>query len=285
MNKKYFIIPVLISFLSQPVLALAKDSIRAGTDDYLRDEFNYTPEMLTTPLTTEQREKFQLAKGETSVDDPLGDVLGRAGNSTSMQVPWADIEKTKVVKDAEKQAWEVKVAMGGLVPGVVTYNKAQLFVYVDRDGLADNNDYDGTGADMDAEFSLQYNVEQDWYTDFRWYNQPEDFWAFDQETKTTFEITENTMTLLIPFDEVPANASINWRTIMAVQDGTQTQIDVAPGIGFPPPLGGEYPKEPFRINWPKLSAGWIVLIAAGAVALVYGLWAALSGRMKNCDKK
>lgn len=283
MNKKLFLISIISTILLMPVLTMAKHTIRAGTDDYLRYELGYTGEMLAEQIVTEKRENFKKASGQTKVTDPLGDVLDRLGATSSIQAPWGDIETAQVSLNTLEQAWEIKVEMGGLVPGVVSQEKAQLFVYMDSDGAYSNNDYDGTGVDMDKEFSLQYNEDEGWYTDYKWYNAPEDFWAFNEETAATFLITGKTMTVYVPFDEVAYDADVHWRVIMALKDGTATQIDVAPTVGFPAPLDSERPEEKFQ--WPELTAGWIVLIVSGLIALVYGLWVALSGRMKSCQKE
>lgn len=282
MNKMLFLTAILPAFLLAPIWTKAENTIRAGSDDYLRQELGYTDEMLSQKLTTEERESFERASGQTKVEDPLGDVVDRLGVSSPMNVPWGDIKSAEVKHNTLEQAWEIRVELAQDVPQFIAGKKAQLFIYFDSDGASANNDYEGTGANMDKEFSLQYNAENGWYTDYKWYNPEADFWGMDRETASTFLIKNNIMTLYVPFDEVPYDATVHWRVIMALQDGAQTQIDAAPGAGFPPPLGEAYP-EKWRL--PKLSVGTAVLIVFGSVALVYGLWAALSGRMKNCDKK
>lgn len=278
MQKQHITPIIFLMILLAPILALAKPTIRAGSDDYLRYELSYTDEMLSGELITEEREHFAKASGQTKVSDPLGDVLDRLGTTSPMNVPWGDIQSAEVKHNTLEQAWEVRVEMGALVPELHTQDKAQLFVYFDHDGASANNDYEGIGADMDREFSVQYNKEEGWYTDYKWYNTEADFWGMDQETEATFLIKDNVMTVYVPFDEVPYDNAVHWRVVMALKDGLETQIDAAPGVGFPPALGQELPS---KWQMPELSAGIIVLLVAGLIALVYGLWAAFSGRMKS----
>jgi hypothetical protein len=51
-----------------------------------------------------------------------------------------------------------------------------------------------------------------------------------------FRIKDDVVTLSIPLSEVPASEP-SWRLVMGVSDGNRTQIDVAPGEGFPPAKG------------------------------------------------
>jgi hypothetical protein len=266
---KYFV--AIIFFI--PLTAFAAT---AGTDSYLR-ELGYSEEQLTRAVATEDREAFKMAEGTGRVEDPLGDVLNRWGQTSGLNQPWGDIQFAVLTKNETAQTWDFTVTLGGQIPDKPT-TKAQLFIVADTDGKKPNNDIEGIRIGADAEFSVQHNAERGWYADFRWYNPEADFWAMNKETAMTFDLAGNAFTIHIPFSEMSADITPHWRVGMGLADGEATELDAAPGVGFPPPKGETYPEAPDRfyaptwLNW----AGWIVV----AVVAGYGACRTLAKRPK-----
>jgi len=259
---KYFILA--FAFLI-PLNALAAS---AGTDEYLRD-IGFTDVQLSTPVMTEDREAFKAAEGAGRVTDPAGDIIDRMGITSKIGAAWADIAETSLLKDETAQTWNVTVTFNDEVPDVPS-EQNQLFLLVDADGNAANNDMDGYRIGMDAEFSVLHTQEEGWHANFRWYNKDADFWAKNKETTAAFAVEGNTVTLRIPFSEVSGTITPRWRAVMALANGTDTQIDVVPGTGFPPPKGETYPEpQTSTFIFSSLSAwlGWTAFfIAIGVVA-------------------
>ncbi|MFH1405560.1 MAG: hypothetical protein ABIH21_05770 [Patescibacteria group bacterium] len=256
-------IAIIAIFTSLPVAVFA--SIRPGTDDYLRQKLGITDEQLQTAVKTEERQAFDFTKGEKTLEDPQGDVLSRVGTTTSIQKPYGDITKVVAQKNENLKTWDVIVSLAGPVPELPPI-AINCYVYVDRDGDNTNNEKAGVRGQMDAEYQVAYNPdEQEWQNRFRWYNIEEDFWAFP-ESKATHSKNDNTFTIHIPFDEITADGFPNWRVVMALGTTTDTQIDVAPGIGFPAPLG-EKPYVDSRRNR-FLMAEYLLIILAVLVVSV-----------------
>ncbi len=227
-------------FLTVPFSALASEWV-AGTNGYLM-WLGYTDAQLTARVATEDREPFQTAEGTGALEDPFGDVVSRWGETSAIEYPWGDLSSVTVTKNETTQTWDVAFAHGAAVPEKLTdTQKAQWFVYLDSDGDIANNALEGIRVGADAEFSVQYNQEHGWYADFRWYNKTTDFWATNKETKMTFAMDGGTVTLRIPFSEAPETLAPHWRASMGIVEGTAMQIDVVPGVGFPPPKGETYP--------------------------------------------
>jgi hypothetical protein len=263
MNRHFFRALATI-FLAAPVAALAA---AAGTNGHLR-EIGYSDAQLSTEATTENREAFKLAEGAGRVEDPLGDVLDRFGVTSGILQPWGDIERATLLKNDEAQAWDLTVTLGGALPDAPTY-QAQFYLYMDIDGDAANNDPQGVRVGTDAEFSVRYGAEKGWFADYRWYNKDADFWAMNKETASTFERNGNQLVLHVPFAEARADLAPYWRAAVAVADGPKTQIDVAPGTGFPPPLGETYPADNVRSNLftPRTTLLAVSLAVAAAAGL------------------
>ncbi|OGL67284.1 hypothetical protein A2856_01170 [Candidatus Uhrbacteria bacterium RIFCSPHIGHO2_01_FULL_63_20] len=246
MKKFSFTLTTLITLTTLlPLGAFANDAGQAGTDDHLRDELGMTDEQLSRAVATEDREPFGALSGADEVTDPLGDVLDRWGRATALHQPWGDIERVSVSRDAGGESWDFTVKLGAELPNRPT-DKVTLYVYADADGLADN-DAPGNGVrgGMDSEFALQHNADAGWYADFRWYN-PEPAartWAINRETAMRWRMKGDTVTINIPFSEMPGQAP-RWRVVMGISDGERTEVDVAPGIGFPPPIGETAPTAP-----------------------------------------
>ncbi len=261
-----------------PVLLLASNNEDyAGTDRYLRLEAGYSDEQLSTSVSTLDREAFDFATGEQSISDPLGDVLDIDGTTASIKIPSADIRSVEVFRNEETQTWDVTIRTGGIIPEH-PIEKAQFLFYADRDQDISNNDPDGIKINMDAEFSVEYELKDSrWVTDFRWYNpDPVDFWAINIETNMTYEFASDTLTMHIPYEELPSDFDPNWRVVAAATDAGRAQVDAAPGIGFPPPKGEVYPEttSEFEVQETKGSQTWIFYGLLGSVFFVmtYVIW-------------
>ena len=238
-----YLLPI-ITLLCLPFGAFAHEvETTAGTDEYLRHELGFTDEQLTTQVATEEREPFRYSTGAGTVDDVLGDVLDRYGSETTLNQPWADIDEAKLEKNLVTQRWDLTVTLGKDLP-IKPTEKVQLFFFADTDGDATNNAPDGIRINMDAEFAVQLNQEQGWYTDFRWYNDEADFWAINKETSSTFAILGRTIALHIPFTELSGDRDPNWRVMMAISNGDRTEIDSAQDVGFPAPKNAVTPETP-----------------------------------------
>lgn len=257
---------IAIFLLAIPTSAFAAT---AGTDEYLR-ELGYTDTQLSTEVVTEDREAFFGADGIGRIEDPIGDVVTRFGTTSEIREPWGDISLATVAKNEETQAWDVTVTLGGAIPETPG-RAAQLFVYLDADGDASNNAPDGIRIGTDAEFSVQYDATNGWYADFRWYNANAIFWAVNKDTAATFDVVGDTVTVHIPFAEAPSTLTPRWRVAMAVADGSETQIDVAPGTGFPPPKGETYPGMNGASDPVLSSVAWSVLILALVLGARYAV--------------
>ena len=267
--------PLGIILLFFPLAALAKD-IQPGTDTYLR-ELGYTDEQLSTDVNTEDREPFLFAEGSIYVADPMGDVLTRTGTVSSVQAPWGDVTSADLTHDESAETWTLVVTVADELPDNPS-EQVNLLLYVDADGNTENNEQDGVRGSMDTEFSLKHNLERGWYTDVRWYNPEADFWAVDRTTASAFEVEGNRLALRIPDAELPINTTPRWRVAVAIGEGSATQVDVAPTVGFPPPLGESYPVNDFnpfpaRPMAPKRDLpGWILATTSVAVVGLILIW-------------
>ncbi|OGL95549.1 hypothetical protein A2348_04160 [Candidatus Uhrbacteria bacterium RIFOXYB12_FULL_58_10] len=265
---KYSIAVILL------LIPLSAFAATAGTDEYLRS-LGYTGAQLSTETTTEERQAFQLAEGAGRVEDPLGDVLDRFGITSTILQPYGDISRVVLEKNDDTQTWDVAVTLGGAVPDAPT-NRTQIFFYADADGETTNNAPEGIRAGTDVEFCAQYDAAKDWYTDFRWYNPEADFWGVDKKTTATISIDGGEMTFHIPFAELSSSFSARWRVVIALADAAKTQIDTAPGTGFPPPKGESYPVQTTGLSGTMAWLGKLALF----LAIAYGvrLWVAKKQR-------
>jgi len=261
----------LLIFLITPFSAIAAP--QAGTDEFLREKLNLPIESSDEPINPEDRENFDLAKGEALVIDPSGDVLTRLGTPSSINEAWGDIKRVEMTRNKKAKTWDLIVQLGGEIP-IKPSVSAKLAVMVDLDGRQDNNDEDGTRGQADAEFSLIYNSEANqWQTRYRWYNPQSDFWAIDKSTTMTRSTEGDEFILRIPFSEIPSEKPL-WRVILALADNNETQVDVAPTIGFPPPLGkNDLRGEPIIKNRPEIPLFKTILIFLGLVGITSGcIW-------------
>ncbi len=239
---------------------------RAGTDIYLRNEAGFTEADLSTKLVTEKRKAFPLAHEADAVNDPIGDVLSRYGTSSGMNVAWGDLERVSAEKNSDG-SWTFHVVAATDIPEILSH-QAQLLLLVDRDGNADNNDLAGIHGGVDAEFAVERTVNG-WNTDFRWYNKEADFWAVDKETLASFTREKNAFSLTIPAEELPNGAS-SWRVVLALANGSDTQIDAAPGIGFPKPLGTEETPTNAQTTKPSIALYGIPFVLIGLGLIWFG---------------
>jgi hypothetical protein len=270
---------VALALLALPVSVFAEVA-PAGTDAYLKDTLGWSTARLTTPIPTEGRQPFDVATGEGTANDPLGDVLSNFGVETSLNEPWGDIAKATLAKDQAHGTWDFQVTLGGDVPATFT-DKAVLFVYADADGNPANDSPDlGVKLGMDSEWSIQHNAQKGWYTAFRWYNPAPTakVWAVNKTTKATFKVAKDVFAVSIPFAEMPATATPHWRVAMAIQKDTQTEIDVAPTVGFPDAKSATPPAAPPTPSWTDRLVAFIsqpvndvvlAVLVLGAGSLVY----------------
>ncbi len=251
----------ICAFLLTPLTAEFKSEPRAGTNDYLRS-IGYTDEQLSSGTKTEEREPFASAQGAVALQDPVGDVLNRYGASADILVPWADLVGVALKKNESQEQWVVTFTLAEDLQDRPS-GKANVLFYVDGDENSTNNAPDGIRAETDREFSIEYTPELSWYTDYRWYNAPEDFWAMNVETAMAFTMSGRDITFLIPFAELPGNLNPTWRAAVAASDGTYTQVDVAPGVGFPPPIGETYPTAApaTGFDWVQFFGFFLILMA------------------------
>lgn len=253
---KYLLAAIL---LLTPIATFAA-APAAGTSDYLRS-IGYTDAQLSDTVTTEQREAFSSAQGAGSVSDPLGDEVNRKGGAATVNAAFGDISSATLTRNDATQTWDVSVALGGAIPENPT-NRIELFILMDTNGDLSDNAPDGVRIGTDMEFVVQRTADHDWYTDYRWFNKGPQFWAVNKETVSTFEINGDSIAYHIPFAEVSGDATPTWRVVMAVADGGNSEIDVAPGVGFPPPKGETYPAPaatstfdlPPAVKWVGLTA-------------------------------
>lgn len=262
---------IAAAWLALPWTLMAA-SPEAGTDDFLRSA-GWSHEQLSQKVTPEKRQVFDTAVGETEAKDPAGDVLSRLGVTAGIQVPWADATGARLTRDLEEQAWVFTLETAETISEVINL-KANFLLYVDGDGNPDNNETEGVRAGMDREYSLAHNAAGGWYMDFRWYNADPAAatWANDRDTQASFEVSGTHVTIRVPFAELSEDAVPRWRMAAAVSDKTSTQVDVVPGVGFPPPPGESYPNPRFAI-FPSASNGknpWLAIAILGGVLAVVG---------------
>lgn len=261
---------LLSLLLLLPTMVLAASPV-AGTNGYLKS-IGYTDEQLSARVATEDREPFETAEGAGSFADPLGDVVSRSGDTAGIQNAWGDLSDVTLSKNDATQSWDFSLSVGDSIPKTLTSSqKAQWLVYMDVDGDASNNAAAGVRAGTDVEFTVEYNQEAGWYTDFRWYNQPADFWATNKETAATFTFDDEVLTIRVPFAEAPDTLAPRWRTAVAISDGGEMQTDVIPGIGFPPPKGETYPAASFDPAYTTEGDLW-ASAAATAMLVGYGMF-------------
>jgi hypothetical protein len=250
--------------LVSPLTAFAAT---AGTDGYLR-EIGFTDAQLSTPFATEGREAFAGLEGTGRVDDPAGDVVDRTGVTSEINEPWGDILWAELKKNDTAQAWDLTVSFADNIPAAPT-KQVQLFFLADADGDKTNNALEGYRIGTDAEFSVLYSEKEGWHTNFKWFNNEAAFWAVNKETTATFSIEKNLISMQIPFAELASTLAPNWRVLAAVADGPKSQIDVAPGVGFPPPKDQTYPVPAPNASFPNSPSTWVaitILAIAGGFA-------------------
>jgi len=265
---KYITFILWITILFLPTLGQAQ-TVRLGTDDYLRQVIGLTETELKQKFATEEREKFAAVKGPGQITDPAGDVLDRVGQTAEISVPWADLLGASLSKDEKKQLWILQLTTAAPIPNQPSM-QVQFFAFLEGDGLTDNNDPDGIRADMDREYSIKYDAAVGWYLDYRWYNREPDFWAVDKKTVGHFTISGDKVFFEIPFSEIGSEVIPDWRTAAAVQSGMAMQIDAAPTIGFPPPLGTQIATS--IIADANLNGFIAAGIGMATLIITYGLW-------------
>lgn len=260
-----------------PSLCLALEPFHPGTDEYLIFA-GLTEEQLTTKVNTENREPFISARGETSITDPTGDVLSRTGTHPEINYGWGDLIATSLSKNNEEQCWLFVLQAAEDFPSSVSW-QANFLLYIDSDNNLDNNALEGVRANTDYEISIKFSTsdesKKDWYADLRWYNPTTDFWATNKTTASTLKFKEDQLSVCVPFDEISAEITPTWRTAAAVSDGENTQIDVAPGTGFPPPKGQTYltwktsTNEASLLNWQALGIVIGIAVLLGLIKIVF----------------
>ncbi|MFH1089298.1 MAG: hypothetical protein V1716_02645 [Candidatus Uhrbacteria bacterium] len=272
MWKKILTICVL-SLLISPVFCLASESFKPGTDEYLKAG-GLTEEQLTADVSTEDREPFISASGETSATDPTGDVLSRSGTHPGINFGWGDLTEASLKKDETKQCWDFSLKVAEQIPSAAPW-QANYLLYIDSDGKIDNNTPIGVRINTDYEISIKYEAEKSkWSADLRWYNPEPDFWAVNKETASTFEFKNDSLSICVPFTEISTDIVPTWRVAAVISDGQNTQVDVAPGVGFPPPKGETYPtwgtNNSDSTNFTSL-INWRSLVIVGGIAALIGL--------------
>lgn len=266
----------------------AQSTYTPGTDAYLRNEVGLSDVELSTRHKTEDREPFALVVDELSAEDPVADVLTRFGTRSGVNAGWADIAGVSFTQNDDNESWDVLIEVGEPIPENPPH-KVQFWILTDSDNLDENNESSGIRINTDQSHMAKYDVENGWATDYRWYNTETDFWALNKETAATFAPTdEGNMLYQIPFDELPADSSPEWRVVAAVDNAGKTQIDVVPGVGFPSPKAAS--DEPVdtqtnqehiawweRIEW---STPHFILLTAIIASAVY-LWYIFGGTRKD----
>lgn len=238
---------LLLCFLFFPVFVLASYPIRPGTDDFLKQKVGLTDEQLSFKAFTEDREAFSLETSARSVYDPIGDVLTRTGTTSPLGVAWADLTSVQVQNQPQEEVWTITFTTAADVPKTPT-EEINFIFYVDADGNQENNDTDGIRIQTDAGFLIKFDTEKkEWFVDYRWYNKEADFWAFNKTTESKVAVGKNLIRLKIPHKELTKSWTPAWRAACALNMAETTEIDVVPGIGFPPPKEQTYPISDFDI--------------------------------------
>ncbi len=221
-------------------------------------------------MNTEDRQAFAVSTSLQETD-PTGDVVSRMGTPSMLNQGWADLTGVAWTKDDAGKAWVVHATFAESIPAQPPF-QTQLTVYADADDAA-ADDYHGGGTrnGMDAAWNIKYSAQYGWGIDFQWFNPKPQFWATNRKTQAVPSIQGSTISLRIPFAELPATWSPRWRVMMALQSSTDTQIDVVPGAGFPPaksaaPASASVRPLPSK-TWALVAAGVIGLVAAG-----FGVW-------------
>ncbi|HBR80613.1 MAG: hypothetical protein UW63_C0061G0004 [Candidatus Uhrbacteria bacterium GW2011_GWF2_44_350] len=240
--KKIIAILLGFSLLSGASFCLATD-YRAGTDDYLVAG-GLTEEQLTNNVSTENREPFTSTSGETSVSDPTGDVLSNSGTHPQINYGWADLTSASLEKNSKNQCWLFNMGVAEEIPTNAPW-QANFLLYIDRDGDTTNNAPQGVRINTDYEISVKFGSENQneapyWFIDMRWYNPEPNFWAINKETTSTFKFDGKNLNICVPFEEISEDTTPAWRAAAVVSNGQATQVDIAPGTGFPPPSGEFY---------------------------------------------
>lgn len=282
-NLRYILVIALFGCLFVPQTG-AQAAYTPGTDAYLRQEVGLSDTALSTQVKTEDRQPFPLVTNELSADDPVADVLTRYGTRSGINAGWADITRASMTKNDGNQTWDVLIEVGEPIPESPP-QKVQFWILTDSDNIDDNNASGGIRINTDASHMAKYDSENGWATDYRWYNPEADFWALNKETASMFATTdEGNLLYQIPFEELPAEFSPEWRIVAAVEDAGKTQIDVVPGVGFPEAVkqtsetGGDEAGRQEALWWKtvNLSTPHYILLTAFVVAGAY-LWYAFQG--------
>ncbi|MBI2551327.1 hypothetical protein HYV73_03205 [Candidatus Uhrbacteria bacterium] len=263
-TNKSFLVASLLALVLFPESALAKSPYRPGTDDYLRQVLQRTDAQLAQGLVTEKREPFHLVEGIGQASDPMGDVLSKVGTSTPLALPWSDLVSADLRPNDAIDSWNIVLELADAFPE--TFKKGQkvnVTLFFDADGDSTNDAMEGVSAGTDTEFRLVYDEPSgQWQKKFRWYNKEATFWAVDKETIMTYKIQGDTIMYEIPYTELPKQDMPRWRAMIAIEDGSNTAVDVLPEAGFPPPKGETYPlpASPPPNLWFAFGGGIIVLL-------------------------
>lgn len=272
--KYTMMIITILTLLTAPWAGMASgETIRPGSDDYLRYTLGWSNERLAAEAVTEEREAFQTAVGESTITDPAGDVMTRLGTSPNTLVPAADILSASWKANQKTKAWEVTIKVAEKIPAKPA-NRLQFFIYADADGQTDNNKTEGIGAGMDALYSLKSDSKTGWFIDYRWFNAAANFWGMDRKTKATFQVNGDAATVRIPFQEVPFKQDLPWRVFSAIEQDGATLVDAAPTVGFPPAKNsvkddGQEGQGTIKGSSPTVP---IIMMAIAGLALGYALW-------------
>lgn len=272
----------ILTLLSLPLVSLAAGPT-PGTNEYLKS-VGYTDDQLNQKVATEQREAFPIAEGAVAVQDPVGDVLDRVGDTSPVHDPWGDVTSASLTKDESAGNWVFTTTVAGTIPPTPT-DKINFLFYVDGDGDKTNNETQGVRADTDMEYTIRYGATDAqgtvaWNLAFRWYNGAADAktWATNKTTAGTFDIKDGTVTLRIPFSEISKDVTPRWRMAAALASGSDTEVDVAPAVGFPPPQGQTYPDpkfDPFASAAPSApmaipTDAYVLYALVGVAAIILG---------------
>lgn len=286
MKQQYTIsLVALISLFSVPLTLHAGGLPYAGSNNYLTDNGSVkgAADNSGAPLT--ERGPLDLSSGETTLLDPLGDVLDRMGQPSEINASWGDIKSVSFFKDLDKNSWRMTVGVGSAFPSVPPVG-TQIIAQIDQDSLPENNDrMPGERQNVDRIYTVGFS-ESGWNTSFEKYESG--VWQ-KTETAATSSIEGDQVVIRIPFEELDKTSEPTWRAIVSIDDKGASQIDAAPSIGLPdvlpkPAEGVDNTKSDQTNNetseeigdlLPKLGAqqlAALALIAGAAVVLGISLW-------------
>jgi len=296
MKQQYTIsLVALISLLSAPLTLHAGGLPYAGSNNYLTDNGAVKGAIDNTAAPLDKRAPLDMSTGETTLLDPLGDVLDRMGQPSEINAAWADIKSVSFFKDLGKNSWRMTVSVGGSIPTVPPVG-TQVIAQIDRDSLSENNDrMPGERQNVDRIYTVSFS-ESGWNTSFEKYEAG--VWQ-KTDTAATSSVEGDQVVIRIPFEELDETREPNWRANMSVDDKGASQIDAAPSVGFPDIIPdaiegtntatdssntADETKEAGDLL-PKLGAqqlAALALIAGAAAVLGISLW---RGQKKEDEKK